>query len=129
MGPQGLAGAGFCVSEPARILNMNQLFKNLFIGRIGRKKFINITWEWKKKSSKNIINQLKVLGCFINWKKECFTMDKKISHAVQTTFIKLYKEQYIYKGKKLVNWDPILKTAISDLEVISKKEQSFFEVF
>ena len=107
------------------IVENNLSKKNINKNTIGRKKFINITWEWKKKSSKNIINQLKVLGCFINWKKECFTMDKKISHAVQTTFIKLYKEQYIYKGKKLVNWDPILKTAISDLEVISKKEQSF----
>lgn len=107
------------------IVENNLLKKNINKNEIKRKKFIKLIWQWKKTSSSNITKQLQTLGCFIDWNKECFTMDKKNSYAVQTAFIKLYKENLIYKGKKLVNWDPILKTAISDLEVISTKEQSF----
>lgn len=108
-----------------QIIVENKLLKeNIKKNIIGRKKFIDFAWKWKKTASKNIINQLQILGCFINWKRTCFTMDNKMSYAVQTAFIKLYKEKLIYKGIKLVNWDPILKTAISDLEVITKKEKS-----
>lgn len=80
--------------------------------------------NWKKKSIKNIQNQLKMLGCSLNWKTERFTLDKHFSYAVKKAFITLYQENLIYKCKKLVNWDPKLKTAISDLETIYKDENT-----
>ncbi|HFL8824186.1 MAG TPA: valine--tRNA ligase [Candidatus Azoamicus sp. OHIO1] len=78
--------------------------------------------NWKKHSIENINNQLKTLGCSLNWKSQRFTLDKNFSKAVTTAFIKLYEEKLIYKSNKIVNWDPTLKTAISDLETIYKKE-------
>ena len=89
--------------------------------KMGRKKFLEVIWLWSKKSKKNIILQLKRLGASINWINIQFTMEKKPSEAVEKAFIDLYKENLIYKGKKIVNWDPKLKTVISDLEVIQKK--------
>jgi len=91
---------------------------------LGREKFIKHVLLWKKTSVKNIRSQLKELGCSINWNTERFTMDKNFSYAVKTAFIQLYEEGLIYKDKKLVNWDPVLKTAISDLETIYEKKTS-----
>jgi valyl-tRNA synthetase len=92
---------------------------------LGRKAFEKKVWEWKKQSGDTISNQLKRLGTSTDWTKEKFTMDDELAEGVQEVFIKLYKEGLIYKGKRLVNWDPVLLTALSDLEVIQSEESSF----
>ena len=90
---------------------------------LGRDKFIDKVWEWKEESGGTITRQLRRLGSSLDWSRERFTMDDGLSNAVQEVFIRLYKEGLIYRGKRLVNWDPVLHTAISDLEVISEEEQ------
>src|ERR1700675_1893099 len=85
--------------------------------RIGREAFIKRVWEWKAESGGTIIGQLKRLGASCDWSRERFTMDEGLSRAVLKVFVALYREGLIYKDKRLVNWDPKLKTAISDLEV------------
>src|SRR6202049_1260300 len=84
---------------------------------IGREAFIKRVWEWKAQSGGTIIGQLKRLGASCDWSRERFTMDEGLSRAVLKGFVALYREGLIYKDKRLVNWDPKLKTAISDLEV------------
>ncbi len=90
---------------------------------LGREKFIEKVWEWKEQSGGTITRQLRRLGSSLDWSRERFTMDEGLSHAVQEVFIRLYQEGLIYRGKRLVNWDPVLHTAISDLEVVSEEEQ------
>ncbi len=90
---------------------------------LGREAFVEKIWEWKAESGNTIQNQMKRLGASCDWSKERFTMDDGLSDAVKEVFVKLYEEDLIYKGKRLVNWDPKLKTAVSDLEVISQEEQ------
>ncbi|TIV91505.1 MAG: valine--tRNA ligase, partial [Mesorhizobium sp.] len=82
-----------------------------------REQFIEKVWEWKAESGGAIFNQLKRLGASADWSRERFTMDEGLSKAVLEVFVTLYKEGLIYKDKRLVNWDPKLLTAISDLEV------------
>ena len=89
---------------------------------LGREQFIEKIWDWKNKSGGTITTQMRRLGASVDWKRERFTMDKKLSDAVQKVFIDLYNEGLIYRGKRLVNWDPVLLTAVSDLEVISTEE-------
>ena len=89
---------------------------------LGREKFIEKIWEWKAESGGTITKQLRRMGASIDWSRERFTMDDGLSDAVQEVFIKLYQEDLIYRGKRLVNWDPVLHTAVSDLEVESKEE-------
>ncbi len=84
---------------------------------LGRDKFIEKVWEWKAKSSGQIQNQLRRLGASLDWPRERFTMDEGLSKAVRKVFVSLYREGLIYRDKRLVNWDPKLQTAISDLEV------------
>jgi len=84
---------------------------------MGREKFIERVWEWKNESGGTIFNQLKRLGASCDWSRERFTMDEGLSKAVLEVFVKLYNEGLIYRGKRLVNWDPHFETAISDLEV------------
>ena len=84
---------------------------------MGREAFIKRVWEWKAQSGGTIIGQLKRLGASCDWSRERFTMDEGLSRAVLKVFVALYREGLIYKDKRLVNWDPKLKTAISDLEV------------
>ncbi len=84
---------------------------------MGREKFVERIWEWKEQSGGVIFNQLKRLGASCDWSRERFTMDEGLSEAVLHVFVKLYKEGLIYKDKRLVNWDPVFQTAISDLEV------------
>lgn len=91
---------------------------------LGRDAFIERIWEWKEESGGNITQQLRRMGASPDWSRERFTMDQGLSDAVQKVFIQLYKEGLIYRGKRLVNWDPILKTAVSDIEVESKEEES-----
>ena len=85
---------------------------------IGREKFIEKVWAWKAESGGLIINQLKRLGCSCDWSRERFTMDEGLSRAVIKVFVELYRKGLVYKDKRLVNWDPKLRTAISDLEVV-----------
>ena len=96
---------------------------------LGREKFVEKVWEWKEKSGGEITNQLKALGTSPDWEKERFTMDEGLSQAVNFVFVKLYKEGLIYRDKRLVNWDPKLFTAISDLEVEQKDMQGKFWYF
>src|SRR5690242_10999869 len=85
---------------------------------MGREAFLKRVWEWKAESGGTIVNQLKRLGASCDWSRERFTMDEGLSRAVLKVFVELYREGLIYKDKRLVNWDPKLLTAISDLEVI-----------
>ncbi len=88
---------------------------------LGREKFIETVWEWKKQSGGTICKQLRRLGASCDWSRERFTMDEGLSRAVRKIFVSLYKDGLIYKAKKLVNWDPALETAVSDLEVVQKE--------
>ncbi len=90
---------------------------------IGRDEFIERVWEWKEQSGNSISQQLRRMGSSLDWEHERFTMDEGLSAAVTETFVKLYNEGLIYRGKRLVNWDPVLLTAVSDLEVIAQEEQ------
>jgi len=90
---------------------------------LGRDKFIEKIWDWKEESGGTITKQLRRMGASPDWSRERFTMDDGLSDAVKEVFVKLYEEDLIYRGKRLVNWDPILHTAVSDLEVISEEEQ------
>jgi valyl-tRNA synthetase len=90
---------------------------------LGREKFVEKVWEWKEQSGGTITRQLRRLGSSLDWSRERFTMDPGLSAAVQDVFIRLHREGLIYRGQRLVNWDPSLHTAISDLEVISEEEQ------
>ncbi|MEY3807497.1 MAG: hypothetical protein RI893_473 [Pseudomonadota bacterium] len=92
---------------------------------LGREKFLEKVWEWKEESGGTITRQLRRMGSSLDWEKERFTMDDGMSDAVQAVFIQLYEEGLIYRGKRLVNWDPVLHTAVSDLEVLSEEENGF----
>ena len=92
---------------------------------LGRDKFTEKVWDWKSQSGGTITSQMRRLGASVDWERERFTMDESLSKAVKKVFIDLYNEGLIYRGKRLVNWDPVLLTAVSDLEVISKEENGF----
>lgn len=89
---------------------------------LGREAFIEKIWEWKETSGSTITQQMRRMGASCDWSRERFTMDPKLSNTVREVFIKLYQNGFIYRGKRLVNWDPVLGTAVSDLEVISEEE-------
>ncbi|WLQ17439.1 valine--tRNA ligase [Hahella aquimaris] len=90
---------------------------------LGREAFLNKVWEWKAESGGTITRQLRRMGASVDWSRERFTMDEGFYKAVQEVFVRLYDDKLIYRGKRLVNWDPKLHTAISDLEVISEDEK------
>ncbi|WP_049763773.1 valine--tRNA ligase [Polaromonas naphthalenivorans] len=90
-----------------------------------RKNFVAKVWEWKEESGSTITRQMRRMGDSVSWKHEYFTMDPKMSKVVTSTFVQLYEQGLIYRGKRLVNWDPILKSAVSDLEVESEEEDGF----
>ena len=92
---------------------------------LGREKFIEKVWEWKEYSGSTITKQMRRLGTSPDWSRERFTMDAGLSRAVTETFVRLYNEGLIYRGKRLVNWDPKLHTAVSDLEVVQEEEDGF----
>ena len=89
---------------------------------LGREDFIKRIWEWREESGGNITRQLRRMGSSLDWQHERFTMDEGLSKAVKEVFVRLHEEGLIYRGKRLVNWDPVLHTAVSDLEVISAEE-------
>ncbi|WP_171429358.1 valine--tRNA ligase [Acinetobacter lactucae] len=90
---------------------------------LGREKFIDKVWEWKEQSGGTITKQIRRLGSSVDWSRERFTMDEGLSNAVKEVFVRLHEDGLIYRGKRLVNWDPKLQTALSDLEVESKEEK------
>jgi valyl-tRNA synthetase len=90
---------------------------------LGREQFVARVWQWKEESGGTISRQMRRLGDSVDWQRERFTMDEGLSKAVTEVFVKLHEEQLIYRGKRLVNWDPVLHTALSDLEVLSEPEQ------
>ena len=92
---------------------------------LGREKFLEKVWEWKEYSGNTITRQMRRLGASPDWSRERFTMDAGLSTIVTETFVRLYREGLIYRGKRLVNWDPKLLTAVSDLEVASEEEDGF----
>ena len=92
---------------------------------LGREKFIEKVWEWKKYSGDTITRQMRRLGTSPDWSRERFTMDEGLSRSVNEIFVRLYNEGLIYRGKRLVNWDPKLHTAVSDLEVVQEEEDGF----
>ena len=90
---------------------------------LGRKNFVARVWEWKEKSGNTITNQMRRMGDTVDWSREYFTMDDDLSQTVTETFVRLYEQGLIYRGKRLVNWDPVLMSAVSDLEVESEEEE------
>jgi valyl-tRNA synthetase len=89
---------------------------------LGREEFVKRVWKWKAESGGTITRQLRRMGASLDWSLERFTMDDSLSHAVTEVFVRLHDEGLIYRGKRLVNWDPVLHTAVSDLEVVSEEE-------
>ena len=89
---------------------------------LGRSAFVERIWRWKEHSGNTITRQMRRMGASVDWAHERFTMDEGLSAAVRETFVRLYEEGLIYRGKRLVNWDPVLQTAVSDLEVVSEEE-------
>ena len=89
---------------------------------LGREEFVKRVWKWKAESGGTITRQLRRMGASLDWSRERFTMDDGLSHAVTEVFVRLHDEGLIYRGKRLVNWDPVLHTAVSDLEVVSEEE-------
>jgi len=90
-----------------------------------RKNFVSKVWEWKEKSGNTITTQMRRMGDSVDWSREYFTMDPKLSQTVTETFVQLYEQGLIYRGKRLVNWDPVLQSAVSDLEVENEERNSF----
>ncbi|WP_342616815.1 valine--tRNA ligase [Rhodoferax sp. GW822-FHT02A01] len=90
---------------------------------MGRPEFVKKVWEWKEKSGNTITTQMRRMGDSVDWSREYFTMDPKLSKTVTETFVQLYEQGLIYRGKRLVNWDPVLMSAVSDLEVESEEEE------
>ena len=99
--------------------------ENLTRHDLGREKFIERVWKWKEESGGNITRQMRRLGDSVDWTRERFTMDEGMSRAVLEVFVRLFDEDLIYRGKRLVNWDPKLRTAISDLEVENKDVKGY----
>ena len=89
---------------------------------LGRDAFVDRIWRWKEHSGSTITSQMRRMGASVDWAHERFTMDEGLSAAVRETFVRLYDDGLIYRGKRLVNWDPVLQTAVSDLEVVSEEE-------
>ncbi len=92
---------------------------------LGRDKFVDEVWKWKAESGGHITRQLRRMGASVDWSRERFTLDEGLSKAVTEVFVRLYEEGLIYRGKRLVNWDPVLHTAVSDLEVVAQEEDGF----
>jgi valyl-tRNA synthetase len=90
--------------------------------QLGRDAFVERVWRWKEESGGLIAKQLRRLGASVDWQRDKFTMDPELSRAVTEVFVRLYSEGLVYRGKRLVNWDPVLKTALSDLEVVAEEE-------
>src|SRR5947209_14095571 len=89
---------------------------------LGREKFVERVWEWKAESGSTITHQMRRLGASMDWSRERFTMDDGLSAAVRKVFVQWYRDGLLYRGNRLVNWDPVLMTAVSDLEVNNEEK-------
>ena len=107
------------------VVGRNLAQENITRDDLGREKFIEKVWQWKQESGDTITRQMRRMGTSGDWSRERFTMDEGLSEAVIETFVRLHEQGLIYRGQRLVNWDPVLKTAISDLEVVSEEENGF----
>ena len=105
------------------VVENNLSKKNISRNDLGREKFLEEVWSWKDYSEKNITSQIKRLGCTVDWNKYRFTLDDSCNEAVIKAFTELYRKDKIYRGYRLVNWDPSLKTAVSDLEVVRQEKE------
>lgn len=105
------------------VVERQLLQENITRQSLGRDAFVDRIWQWKHQSDGTIKRQLRRMGASLDWTRERFSMDEDISEAVKEVFVSLYDEKLIYRGKRLVNWDPVLLTAVSDLEVISQEEK------
>ena len=105
------------------VVENNLSKKNISRNDLGREKFLEEVWSWKDYSEKNITSQIKRLGCTVDWNKYRFTLDDGCNEAVIKAFTELYRKDKIYRGYRLVNWDPSLKTAVSDLEVVRQEKE------
>ena len=105
------------------VVENNLSKKNISRNDLGREKFLEEVWSWKDYSEKNITSQIKRLGCTVDWNKYRFTLDEGCNEAVIKAFTELYRKDKIYRGYRLVNWDPSLKTAVSDLEVVRQEKE------
>jgi valyl-tRNA synthetase len=92
---------------------------------LGRENFVARVWDWKIASGATITQQMRRMGASVDWAREYFTMDERLSRIVTETFVRLYDEGLIYRGTRMVSWDPVLKSAVSDLEVESEEEDGF----
>ena len=90
---------------------------------LGRERFVERVWQWKERSGNTISQQLRRLGASVDWSRDRFTMDPELSRVVIEVFVRLYDEGLIYRGNRLVNWDPVLHTALSDIEVLATEER------
>ena len=97
--------------------------RGIDVGQIERADFLSHAWAWKEQSGNTITQQMRRLGASCDWTRERFTMDETLSPVVNHAFVRLYQDGYIYRGRRLINWDPVLLTAVSDLEVISQEEE------
>ncbi|MGD0709277.1 MAG: class I tRNA ligase family protein, partial [Anaerolineaceae bacterium] len=97
--------------------------------QIGREEFLRRTWEWKKLKGGMITNQIRRLGASCDWERERFTLDEGLSRAVREAFVRLYEKGLIYRGPRMINWAPLLRTAVSDLEVEYSEEPGFLYYF
>jgi valyl-tRNA synthetase len=104
------------------VVERQLLQQNITRQSMGREAFVDRIWEWKNQSDGTIKRQLRRMGASLDWTRERFSMDEDISEAVKEVFVSLYEENLIYRGKRLVNWDPVLLTAVSDLEVVLHEE-------
>ena len=105
------------------VVENNLSKKNISRNDLGREKFLEEVWSWKDYSEENITSQIKRLGCTVDWEKYRFTLDEGCNKAVIKAFTELYRKDKIYRGYRLVNWDPSLKTAVSDLEVVRQEKE------
>ena len=105
------------------VVENNLAKKDLTRHDLGREKFLNEVWSWKDFSEEKITSQIKRLGCSVDWNKYRFTLDDGCNEAVIKAFVQLYRKNKIYRGYRLVNWDPSLKTAVSDLEVVRQEKE------
>ncbi|MCC6202045.1 MAG: valine--tRNA ligase [Gammaproteobacteria bacterium] len=124
----GAAALWQCGTDHAGIATQMVVERNLAVtgvGRLdlGRERFLAEVWKWKEQSGGRITQQLRRMGSSMDWSRERFTLDAGLSRAVTEVFVLLYKEGLIYRGQRLVNWDPVLHTALSDLEVVAEEEQ------
>ncbi|OGV39900.1 MAG: valine--tRNA ligase [Lentisphaerae bacterium GWF2_45_14] len=117
------------IATESKVERMLKEKENTGRDKLGREEFIKRVWEWKEQYGGTIIQQLRKLGTSCDWEKERFTMDEGLSHAVRKVFVELYNKGYIYRGRRMINWCPVSKTALSDEEVIYKESNGKFYHF